>query len=170
MPLLGDIFLNTVYVDNPNRGVTATEHPIESGEDITDHISKKPVTMSISGVVTGADASQRLNKLKEYMGKGKMLKFSNRTQLNNVIIISLNTTHDVEVKGGFKFDIELRQIRIANASEVVGLKLPVKRQTAKVTKKGIQQKKTKSSSKKKAIQTTPKRTSTVTSGGARMLQ
>ncbi|MEK4131987.1 phage baseplate protein [Solibacillus sp. FSL W8-0474] len=170
MPMLGDVFLNTVYADNPNRSVTATAHPIETGEDITDHISKNPITMSISGVLVGEDAAQRFNKLKEYLNKGKLLKYSNRTTLTDVIIENLSTVHDVEVKNGLKFDITLRQIRIAKASAVVGLKLPVKRQVAKVTKKGVQQKKTKSSTKKKAIQTKPKNTSTVTSGGARMLQ
>jgi len=122
---LGDIFLNTVYEEKPDKGVKISDHPIEDGSNITDHVQREPLKMNISGVVAGSDASTRLSKLKAAMDKGQRLKYVYRNVFDNVVIESLQTTHDVETKGAFKFTMTLKQIQIAQKATVIKLKKPV---------------------------------------------
>ncbi|MDR4987157.1 hypothetical protein RGU74_27050 [Bacillus cereus] len=113
---LGDIILDTVYSENPKYGVKVTDHPIEYGESIADHVEKETDKMDLSGVLTGPDASARLIKLISYQKQGKLLDYVYRNGWSNVVIESLNTTHDVDVKGGLKFSMTLVAVRIAKPS------------------------------------------------------
>lgn len=122
---LGDIFLNTVYEEKPDRGVKITDHPVENDSNITDHVQREPLTMSISGIVTGSDASVRLSQLDEAMKSGKRMKYVYRNIFNNMVIQSLQSTHDVDVKDAFKFSMTLKQIAVANRATVVKIKKPV---------------------------------------------
>lgn len=140
MPMLGDIFLNMVEEDAPNKSVKSTDHPIESGENITDHIARNAVPMTLKGLIVGNDAEQRRMKLENYMYSGTLLNYSYRTSLKNLIIESFTPIYVVEVGNGFKFELTVKQIRIAKASVLQTLKLPVKMQAAPVANKGRQQK------------------------------
>lgn len=113
---LGDIILDTVYSENPKYGVKVTEHPIEDGESIADHVERETDKMDLSGVLTGPDASARLLKLMSYQKQGKLLDYVYRNGWYNVVIESFNTTHDVDVKGGLKFSMTLVAVRIAKPS------------------------------------------------------
>lgn len=144
MATLGDVFLNVVYAENPRKSVTTSDHPIEDGESIVDHIERQPVTMSISGIVTGDDAGVRLQKLKEYMDNGEQLEYIYRNWLSNVIITDLDTTHDSTVDKAFKFNMTLKNIRIAQSSAIAELDVPQKVQVAEVKNKGRKQTKDKS--------------------------
>jgi len=135
--MLGDIFLDNVASESYDEGVNTTNHPIEGGKEITDHIEQRPVTLKITGVVTGEDAASRLSKLRDYMNKGKLLKYTYRSIIDNVIIESFPHDHVVNVKGGFEFDITLKQIRIASVGIVKSTAQPKK--TAPVANKGRQQ-------------------------------
>jgi hypothetical protein len=119
MAKLGSVFLNTVYEDKPDRGVKATDHPIEGGLNITDHIQRDPLKMSISGIVTGRDAANRLKQLEAYMNKGTRLKYVYRTVQTDMIIENFSSVHDVDVKGGFKFNISLKKINVAQKVEKI---------------------------------------------------
>lgn len=113
---LGDIILDTVYSENPKYGVKVTEHPIEDGESIADHVERETDKMDLSGVLTGPDASARLLKLMSYQKQGKLLNYVYRNGWADVVIESFNTTHDVDVKGGLKFSMTLVKVRIAKPS------------------------------------------------------
>ncbi|WP_411501370.1 phage baseplate protein [Bacillus thuringiensis] len=113
---LGDIILDTVYSENPKYGVKVTEHPIEDGESIADHVERETDKMDLSGVLTGPDAPARLIKILSYQKQGKLLNYVYRNGWFNVVIESFNTTHDVDVKGGLKFSMTLVQVRIAKPS------------------------------------------------------
>lgn len=121
MPMLGDVFIDTVYSENPSGAVDVTEHPVEDGVNIADHVKKNAKTMSISGVITGPDASARKSKLEKYMNEGKLLRYSYRNQMSNVIIGSFDTTHDADVKGGLKFSMTLMELRIAKPTIIRNL-------------------------------------------------
>jgi len=151
MPWLGNIFLNTVYAEKPDRSVKTTEHPIEGGENIVDHIEREPMSLDINGIVTGRDAALRLGKLKHYQAMGIPLTYRYRNWMGNMIIEKMQTTHDSEVDKAFKFDITLKEIKIARASVVKALKLPQKVQVKKVTNKGRQQTKATLTAKEKAL-------------------
>ena len=146
MPKLGDIKLNVVYSEELDKKVTTTDHPIEDGLVITDHVLKEPVKLKITGVITGGDGSARLKKLGEYMAKGKRLTYVGRYLLKDALIESMPTTKDVDVSGAeFKFDITLKQAMIVKAQTITkkkpiqkppssgGKKQPIKKGPSKKT-------------------------------------
>lgn len=115
MPKLGDIVLNTVYSENKSKSVGSTDHPIEGGLKIVDHVEKEPVKLSLTGICVGSDAASRLSKLEKYSDEGKRLTYVGRTKLTNVLIESIDTTKDVSVGGtAYTFSISLKQVTIAN--------------------------------------------------------
>jgi LysM repeat protein len=135
MPKLGDITINNVKSEKYDEAIKSTDHPIEDGESIVDHIEKTPVTLEITGVIAGSDAQARLNKLRSYMNSGKLLKYVYKTSISNVIIESMPHDHIVDIAGGgFEFSIKLKQISLAKASILAKPK-----QTAPKSNKGIQQ-------------------------------
>jgi hypothetical protein len=139
MPYLGGVYLNTVYSDKPSRSVRTTDHPIEQGESIVDHIERIPVTISISGVVTGPDAAARLAKLEDLQNKGALLTYTHRVKYDNVIIEKFDSDHGKEVAGGFTFSMTLKRVRMVKAAPIKVMKLPQRVQAKKVTNKGRQQ-------------------------------
>lgn len=139
--LLGDIELTVVISDEPTSEVEVTEKPVERGQDVADHVKKKPDTLSISGVVVGDDAASKLEKLKEYQRTGKLLTYIHRVWWNNVVIESLNTRHSAAVGNGFEFDMVLKVVRIAVPKEVAITNLPAPEatKTKNVTNAGRKQ-------------------------------
>lgn len=103
----------TVTEENPTYSVKVSEHPIEDGGIITDHIVKEPTDMSIQGVVVGKDAGQKIAKLKKWNQEGMILKYVGRNVVDGCIIESLSTTHTTSVSNGFEFDITLKVIKRA---------------------------------------------------------
>lgn len=142
MAQLGGVFLDVVYNEKPERSVKTTDHPVESGEPIVDHVEKQPYVLNLTGVVTGADAPARLRKLEQYQEDGEPLTYTHRNGVSNVIIESFNSVHDNTLAGAFSFTIRLKRIRIALASPVAVMKVSVKTQAAPVGNKGLQQKQT----------------------------
>jgi LysM repeat protein len=139
MPMLGDVFLNTVYEESPGRSVKTTDHPIEDGQSVTDYGETDPKTIDISGVVVGPDASIRKVKLEQYMTNKTLLKYRYRNTLSNVLIVNFKTTHDKDVKGGFKFDITLKEIKVVKPSTIKTTNKNTKIQASKKSNKGHQQ-------------------------------
>lgn len=163
MAQLGQVFLNAVYADAPSRSVKITSRAVESGESVTDHVQKEQTSFSISGIITGKDSVTRMKKLEKYMYSGQVLNYTNRITASSVVIESFGSNHGVETKGGFTFDITLKQIKIAKATTVKTLVLPksVRVKVKTKTKKGTQQKQTASKIKKTTKKaTTKKKTST----------
>jgi LysM repeat protein len=136
MPYLNDVFINVVYSEDVKGTVKTTDHPVEEGIDVTDHIKKDPEQMRIAGIITGPDASVKMNRLKNYQNSGELLRYSYRNIFTNVIIVELNRIHDADVKGGFKFDITLKEIKIAKSAIV---KTIPSKKTQATTTKGLQQ-------------------------------
>ncbi len=133
--MLGDVELSVVLSDEPTADVEVTEKPVERGQDVSDHVKKKPEVLNISGVVVGDDAAAKLSKLKEYQRTGKLLTYINRVWYTNVVIESLNTRHGTAVRNGFEFDMTLKLVRIAVPKEVAITNLPPP--AASATKKVI---------------------------------
>lgn len=112
--------INGIYVfvkdENKSFGVQATEHPVESGIDITDHVKRNPITMSISGEIVGENASSVMSKLKQIHQSGTFVKYVGRTTLNNCIITDFSTSHPHNIWGGCSFAMTLKEIRVASTS------------------------------------------------------
>lgn len=142
MAQLGDVYIDVVYNEKPERSVKATDHPVETGEPIVDHIEKQPYILNLTGIITGPDAPARLRKLEQYQETGTPLKYTHRNGVNNVIIETFNGDHNSGNAGGFGFTMKLKRIRMALTSPVDVMRVSVKTQAAKVGNKGLQQKQT----------------------------
>lgn len=115
-------YINNFYVfvedESVSRGVEVSEHPVETGLDITDNIKRSPVSISISGAIVGDDAASILSSLIALHQNGKLVKYSGRNILSNAIIAKFDTGHPNTVNGGCEFDMEIREIRIAKNAYV----------------------------------------------------
>lgn len=130
-------YINNTYVfvqdEQVTRGVEISEHPVESGLDLTDNIKRNPVTISISGEIVGENAASDLSLLMSLHQNGKLVKYSGRNILKNAVIESFDTSHPIDIYGGCAFDMELREIRVAKPAYIAP------KATKKTTKSGTQQ-------------------------------
>ena len=64
--MIGDIAIDCTVTERHTSTATVTEHPVESGSNITDHIRPEPVQLSVNGIITntpiGAQQTQRVIK------------------------------------------------------------------------------------------------------------
>lgn len=152
MALLNDIY---VFVEDEDvqRGVNISSHPVEKGLDITDNIKREPVVIKLKGEIVGAKASTILSNLVKLHHKGKYVNYIGRNVLKNAVIVSFNTSHPHTIYGGCGFDMELKEIRIAQS--------PVSTKKGKKTKGGTKQVTQKSKAKEKASTYTVKKGDTL---------
>lgn len=134
--MLGDVFLDVVYDESPERSVKSTDHPIEEGAPVADHIELIPYMLPIVGIVT-TDAAAKLSKLTKYMESGELLSYSHRNGVDNVIIDTFNSKHDKTNAGAFSFTIRLKKMRVAASYGVKLLNIPAIKSS--VGNKGLQQ-------------------------------
>jgi hypothetical protein len=128
-------FINNTYIfvqdEQLQRGVEISEHPVESGLDITDNIKRNSVKIYLSGEIVGENAASDLSLITSLHHGGKLVKYSGRNILNNAVIESFDTSHPIDIYGGCAFDMVLKEIRVAKPAYVAP--------TAKTTKGGTQQ-------------------------------
>ena len=112
--------INGLYIfvidESKTFGVDATEHPVETGVDITDHVKRKAVEMSITGEIVGDDAASTMSRLKQMHQNGTLCKYVGRTTLSNCIITDFSTSHPHTIWGGCEFSMTLKEIRTASTS------------------------------------------------------
>jgi hypothetical protein len=106
----------TITSESPTHSNKITDRPVEGGV-VVDNISRNPLTLSISGVVTEG-GFEALKQLRAYVNGGEIVKYSGRNVFGNMVIESLNTTHGANIKGGFGFSASLKQIKTATFVEV----------------------------------------------------
>lgn len=144
--------INGLYVfvesEDVSYGVNVTEHTVESGIAISDHVKKNAIEISISGEIVGKkvkngnavtyqNASSVLGKLREMHHKGTVCKYAGRVSLSNCLITDFSVGTSADIWGGYSFSMTLKQIRTAKTS----YKAPKTKDTKKT---GTQQKETKS--------------------------
>lgn len=134
--------LNNMYIfvidEDVSYGVEATSHPVEYGIDITDHVRRKPCTVSLSGEIVGKNASNIMKSIVAIHQKGALCKYVGRTSISNCIIEDFSTSHPYDVWGGCKFSMKLKEIRTAGrgaTSKKLVVKVTVKAGTQQVTSK-----------------------------------
>ena len=148
MPYIKDILIDVITDVGVSESSATTDHALEDGEQISDHIHSAPITLSLSGTLYG-DHEQKVFKLREFREKGEIFTFDYMTNYGNVVIVDFSRDYTSSVKDGFNFTMSLKQIKLAKVAKSVAVKIPVKRQTKAVTKKGrTQPKKTASSTSK----------------------
>ena len=114
---LGNVEFDVIESENPKDSATVTDKPVESGQDISDHVKQNSSTINIRGQMT-EDAADKLTILKRYQRNGELLKYVGRNIYSNMVIEELDREHGVTNRNGFQFNIKLKQVRIATAKEV----------------------------------------------------
>jgi len=113
-------YINDLYIfvedEEVARSVTASEHPVEQGVDITDHIKPDPAELSITGKIVGETAADTLRKVNQLMRDGSTVNYTGRNIFKNMIITSFNHSHPNTVWGGCNFDMTLKEIKVADPS------------------------------------------------------
>lgn len=136
---LGDIEFDVIESENPNDSVEVTDKPVESGQDVSDHVKQNPSMMSIKGRMT-EDAAYKLQRLRQYQKSGELLTYIGRNVYSNMVIVDLDREHGVNNRLGFDFNMTLKEVRIAVAKEVaINVASNAALQTKPVTNKGVQQ-------------------------------
>lgn len=112
---------NYVFVkeESVTRDTESTSHAVEKGIDITDHIRRKPVEISISGSIVshnGKKAYDILTNILNLQKNGSLISYVGRNAINNMQIQSFNTSHPNSVWGGCEFDMVLKEVRIAKSA------------------------------------------------------
>lgn len=112
--------LNGMYIfalsEDKSFGVDVTEHPVETGVDITDHVKRRAMTLSISGEIVGKNADSVVSKIKQMHHGGTLCSYSGRTTLSNCLITEFSTSHPNTIWGGCEFSMTLKEIRVASSS------------------------------------------------------
>lgn len=118
MALINNIYIH-VTDEKVSRPIKSTDHPTEKGIDITDNVKREPVALSISGKIVDTDtlkSHEALAKIYDLENKGSLITYSGRNILKNMMIQSFNSTHPYTNAGGLDFDMELKEVRIAQNS------------------------------------------------------
>ncbi|MGR6904726.1 phage baseplate protein [Lysinibacillus sp. BSL11] len=164
MPYIKDVLIDVITKVSMPESSTTTDHALEDGEQVTDHVKSNPITISITGIILD-DTEGKVLKLRKYRENGEIFEFDYMTALKHLVITDFNRDYEAKIKDGYAFTMTLKQIKVAKVAKFVSVSIPVKKQTKPVSKKGRQQtKKTPTSASKtnKSKYTTPPKSS---SGG-----
>ena len=164
MPYIKDVLIDVITKVSMPESSTTTDHALEDGEQITDHVKSNPITISLTGIILD-DTQEKVLKLRKYREAGEIIDFDYMTSLKHVVITDFSHDYEAKIKDGYAFTMTLKQIKVAKVAKFVSVSIPVKKQTKTVSKKGRQQtKKTPTSASKtnKSKYTTPPKNS---SGG-----
>ncbi len=140
MPYIKDVLIDVITKVSMPESSTTTDHALEDGEQITDHVKSNPTTISLTGVILDGTEAKVL-KLRQYREKGVIIDFDYMTSLKHVVITDFSRDYEAKIKDGYAFTMTLKQIKVAKVGKFVSVSIPVKKQTKPVTKKGRQQKK-----------------------------
>ena len=117
MALLNDYYI-FVQDEDVKRGVTISEHPVESGLNITDNVKRDPITINIKGEIVGNNAKKVLEKITALHQKGNFVKYVGQNILSKALITSLDTSHPNTIYGGCAFTMEIKEVRIAQCPRI----------------------------------------------------
>jgi len=130
--------LNNYYIfvadESVKRGVSVSEHPVESGLNITDNVKRNAKVISIDGEIVGSNAKQVLSKIEALHNNGKYVKYIGQNILSNAIITDFDTDHPNTIYGGCAFSMTITEVRIAKSPLVVKKKTSSTKKTTTGTK------------------------------------
>lgn len=147
MALLNEHYIFVIDED-VKRGVSISEHPVESGLNITDNVKREPITISLNGEIVGKNAANVTAKIEALHQKGQFVKYIGRNILSKALITSFDTSHPNTISGGCAFTMEIKEVRIAKSPLVVK-KQTIQKQVTKKTSTTTN--KNKSTSKKYTV-------------------
>ena len=115
---IGDVTINVINDERIELVNDVTDRPVENIGTVTDHVNPRPLVTRLGGVVTGEDAFQKLQTLREYFRKKTIVQYVGRNIVTRVVIEAITTDHNNTNSQGFNFDLSLKQIKIAKVETV----------------------------------------------------
>lgn len=115
---LGDVEFDCVSQEGTVLANKISENTIETGEEVADHISRMPASVSLVGIIVGEDAAKKYSELLKYRNEKTLLKYVGRVSLQNCEIQSFGSSRDKNIKNGYYFNIVIRQVKIASKVKV----------------------------------------------------
>lgn len=127
-----------IYVISEERQYEneTTDHPVEDGQDITDHVINLPIVFQIEGEYTGPDAGQVDVQLREIRKTGQLVKYVGRASMVNAVVESYVSNVDSTIANGFRFSMTIKNIKLAKTSTVSLLAPAMKAQVKEVGNAG----------------------------------
>lgn len=114
MALINDIYV-FIETEDVKRVTQASEHPVEEGIDLTDCVRRSPISLSLSGELVGSGYEDDLSALEQMQKDGELVEYTGIHMISQSIITSFQTSHSGMIRGGCKFTMEIKEIRIASS-------------------------------------------------------
>lgn len=111
------IYLFVSEEDNPTS-IKASEHSVEQGMDLTDHVRPDAETLSISGIISGRNQKDIVSLIKKWEKAGRVVSYSGRAKLSSCLIADFSPGYSKDIQDGCRFSMTLRKIRIARPAYV----------------------------------------------------
>ena len=113
MAVLFDVELDAVIEEKLQYKNEVSEHAVEDGEEIADHVRRRPRTLQLTATIAGQDYETRYERLRELADSREMGAYVGITVWENVVIEQFDPSHTVQVSNGVTFTLTLRQVRVA---------------------------------------------------------
>lgn len=98
--------------------IKASEHSVEQGVDITDHVRPDAETVSLTGVISGRNHKSIVALIKSWEKAGTTVRYSGRTKLSQCLVSDFSPGYSKDIENGCSFTMTLRRIRIARPAYV----------------------------------------------------
>lgn len=127
---VGPTKISVILSESVEYGAVTTDHAVEDGTNISDHTKANNKVVSVTGLMLGDDANARLENIIKRQKEGTLTSYRGRTVHRNMFISEFSPDYEFQVANGYKFSMELVEMRIAKAKiiklNVVGAKTSTK--------------------------------------------
>ncbi|PJZ24402.1 hypothetical protein CH352_14410 [Leptospira hartskeerlii] len=143
-----DLTFDSTISISKDRSANSTNHAVEKGANITDHVTDEPIGISITAIISDSDwdpldpisflnkkVKERLSLLYDWMDKKVIISFYSYDEIvESLIIESVSEEQAVDLGDGRKLTLKLKKIIIAEPRKVeVTLKSPIPKAGATAT-------------------------------------
>ena len=113
MAMLFDVELDAVVEEDLQYQNEITKHAVEDGEEIADHVRRRPRKLQLTVTIAGADWETRYDRLRELTDEREVGEYVGVTVWENVVIESLASSHTAKIVNGVQLNITLTQVQVA---------------------------------------------------------
>ena len=135
MALIDNLYIHCTS-EKITRGLSITDHAVETGLSITDCVKREPIELSLTGYIVNVNnkkSADIVNSLYSKMKSGSLVKFTGCYILSNALITSFDTEYTNKVNGGCGFTMTIKEVRIAKKAYTGSSAATVKQVTSKKT-------------------------------------
>jgi len=96
------------------RNNDVTDHPVEDGSSVSDHVSNRPGIYNIDGIISTPGILGKMRLLEQWRDERHRLQYIGRNFINNYVIRELTMEHDHRLRDSFRIRAILQEVRIAS--------------------------------------------------------